>query len=235
MNGFGPLIIIPVIAIIAVIGYFVWKAERQRTLDLMALARQLGFRFDPGRDRSLDERYAHFEVFRQGHSRCARNVMSGDMVCGEATYPTLMGDYEYKVTTSNGKSTQTTTYRFSFAIVHLPFAAVPDVLIRPEGLFDKIASAVGFDDIDFESSEFSRRFYVKSPDKRFAYDLIDPRMIEFLLATSPPAIDMEQGRILITDGLRRWKAVEFQQRLQWVEQYLSHWPRHVVDRLNNGG
>ena len=231
MNGLGLLIIIPVLALIAAIGYFAWKAERQRTLDLMALARQLGFRFDPSRDRSLDSRYAHFEVFRQGHSRCARNMMTGHLACGEHSYPTLMGDYEYKITTSNGKTTQTTTYRFSFAILHLPFAAVPDVLIRPEDFFDRIKSAVGFDDIDFESAEFSRSYYVKSPDRRFAYDLIDPRMIEFFLATRPSAIDMEQGRILLTDGRHRWKAAEFQQRLRWVEQYLDHWPRHVVDAL----
>lgn len=234
MNGFGFLVIIPIIAIIAVLGYYSWKAERQRTLDLMALARQLGFSFDPGRDRSLDSRYAHFEVFRQGHSRCARNMMTGDLACGERSYPTVMGDYEYKITTSNGKSTQTTTYRFSFVILHLRFVGVPDVLIRPEGFFDKIKSAMGFDDIDFESSEFSKSFYVKSPDKRFAYDLIDPRMMEFLMATRPLPIDMENGRIMLTDGRRRWKPVEFQQQLQWIEQYLGHWPRHLVDRLEGG-
>jgi len=235
MDGLAILIIIPVIAIVAILAYFAWKAERQRTLDLMAMAHQLGFQFDPGRDRSLDSRYAHFEVFRQGHSRSASNLMSGDLACGDRTCSTLMGDYEYKITTSNGKTTQTTTYRFSFAILHLPYAGVSDVLIRPEGFVDKIKSAMGFDDIDFESSEFSRCFFVKSPDKRFAYDLIDPRMMEFLLATRPPPIDMERGRILLTDGHRRWKPAEFQQHLQWVQQYFDHWPRHLVDRLEGGG
>ena len=63
-----------------------------------------------------------------------------------------------------------------------PFRNVPDLLIRPEGFFDKVAGAFGFDDIDFESEEFSRAFFVKSSDKRFAYDVLHPRMLELLMA-----------------------------------------------------
>lgn len=233
MEGLGILLIIPVIVIVAVIAYFAWKAERQRTQELAALAQRLGFEFSPRRDTSHDARYPHFEIFRQGHSRCAFNTMAGTLTCAEQVLRVLLGDYEYKITTSNGKTTQTTTYRFSFAILHLPYVGVPDVLIRPEGFFDKIKSAIGFDDIDFESSEFSKAFFVKSPDKRFAYDLIDPRMMEFLLATRPPGIDMEQSTILLTDGRRRWKPQQFESQLQWARTYLEHWPRHVVDRLCN--
>ena len=64
----------------------------------------------------------------------------------------------------SGKSTQTHTYRFSYLIAHVPFAGVPALLNRREGMFDKIAGAFGFDDIDYESAEFSRRFQVKSAD-----------------------------------------------------------------------
>ena len=80
-------------------------------------------------------------------------------------YPVKMGDFNYKVTRSTGKGSNTTTYRLSYLILHLPFALTPDLLIRREGVFDKIAGAIGFDDIDFESAEFSRRFYVKSSDR----------------------------------------------------------------------
>lgn len=74
-------------------------------------------------------------------------------------------------------------------IVHVPMAviavgrlAMPGVEIRPEGLGDRLAAAAGWDDIDFESVEFSRRFHVQSQDKRFAFQLIDARMVEALLA-----------------------------------------------------
>ncbi len=235
MEGLNFLIIIAVVAVVAVLAYYSWKAERQRTSDLAALARRLGFRFSPRRDESHENRYHHFEVFRQGHSRCAFNTLSGSLAVGQRAMPILLGDYEYKVTTSNGKTTQTTTYHFSFAIAHLPYVGVPDVLIRPEGFFDKIKSAIGFDDIDFESAEFSKCFFVKSADKRFAYDLIDPRMMEFLLATRPPGLDMERGRILLTDGSRRWEPAQFERNIQWLQEYLERWPRHLIDQLESGG
>jgi hypothetical protein len=54
--------------------------------------------------------------------------------------------------------------------------------IRPEGIFDKMKAAFGWDDIDFESAEFSKRFHVSARDRRWAYDVITPRTMEFLLA-----------------------------------------------------
>ena len=82
------------------------------------------------------------------------------MTIDERNYPAKMGDFVYKITTSTGKSTQTRTYRFSYLILHLPFGNVPDLLIRREGMFDKLAGAFGFDDIDFESAVAEARRWV---------------------------------------------------------------------------
>ncbi len=35
--------------------------------------------------------------------------------------------------------------------------------------------------LDFESAEFSKKYYVKCEDKKFSYDIIHPQMIEFIL------------------------------------------------------
>jgi hypothetical protein len=51
-----------------------------------------------------------------------------------------------------------------------------------EGLLAKALKLIG-GDIDFESEEFNRLFYVQSPDKRFATALIDAGMLDFLLST----------------------------------------------------
>ena len=142
-----------------------------------------------------------------------------------------MGDFRYKITTHTGKSTQTRTYRFSYLILHLPFDGVPDLLIRREGVLDKIAGAFGFDDIDFESAQFSRRFHVKSPDKRFAYDVIDPRMMEFLLAGDPGTIDIERGRCCVSDGRRRWSPQQYEANLEWISRFFDNWPDHVTAGL----
>ena len=226
-----PLLVIAGIILVGVVAYFSWLAEKKRREAMAALAAELGLSFDPARDRSHDEEYAHFEIFRRGHSRAAHNTMSGQLEFQGRQWPAKMGDFTYKITTSTGKSTTTQTYRFSYLILHMPWSGVPDLLIRREGMFDKIAGVLGFDDIDFESAEFSRRFHVSSPDKRFAYDVIDPRMMEFLLRGDPPTVDIENRRCCISDGRSRWEPVEFRQKLAWITEFLDHWPAHVLASL----
>lgn len=114
-----------------------------------------------------------------------------------------MGDFRYKVREGSGKSRHTRTYKFSYLILHLPFVKLPSLLIRQERVFDRLAGVIGFDDIDFEPHEFSQRYYVKSDDKRFAYDVVHPRMMQCLLEANPPAIDIEHDRCCVTDGRRR--------------------------------
>jgi hypothetical protein len=225
------LLVIAGIILVGVVAYFSWLAEKKRREAMAALAAELGLSFDPDRDRSHDEEYAHFEIFRRGHSRAAYNTMSGQLEFQGRQWPAKMGDFTYKITTSTGKSTSTQTYRFSYLILHMPWSGVPDLLIRREGMFDKIAGVLGFDDIDFESAEFSRRFHVSSPDKRFAYDVIDPRMMEFLLRGDPPTVDIENRRCCISDGRSRWDPVEFRQKLAWIAEFLDHWPTHVLASL----
>ena len=226
-----PLLVIVGIVVVGAVAYFSWLAEKKRREAMAALAAELGWRFDRTRDRSHDDEYAHFEIFRRGHSRAAYNTMWGELERQGRRWPAKMGDFTYKITTSTGKSTSTQTYRFSYLILHMPWSRVPDLLIRPEGMFDKIAGVLGFDDIDFESAEFSRRFHVSSPDKRFAYDVIDPRMMEFLLKGDPPTVDLENRRCCISDGRRRWEPVEFRQKLAWITEFLDHWPKHVLASL----
>lgn len=233
------LVIVLVVVFLAIAiagGIYGMKKERERRDALAALAAELGLSFDPARDRSHDEEYAHFEIFRRGHSRVAFNTMQGTLALKTGPEPRphhcKMGDFEYKVTQSNGKSTTTTTYRFSYVILHLPWR-VPDLLIRREGMFDKLAGAMGFDDIDFESAEFSRRFHVKSADKRFAYDVVTPAMMEFLMSHDPPTVDIEHARLCQSDGRRRWSPDEFRASLAWAERFFALWPEHVTRALDD--
>ena len=166
-----------------------------------------------------------------GHSRSAHNTLTGEMEIDGRRWPVKMGDFVYKVTHHTGKSSRTQTYRFSYAIMHLPFARAPDLLVRREGMFDKLAGVLGFDDIDFESAEFSRRFHVKGTDKRFTYDVIHPRMMEFLMGSDPPTVDIEQGRCCLSDGKRRWEPPEFEARLAWAREFFDRWPDHVTKVL----
>jgi len=215
---------------------FAWLSHQQakkRREALAALAGRLGFSFDPGKDRSHDERYAHFRVFKKGHSRTAYNTLTGRVPINGVSHPVVMGDFYYKVTSSNGKTSQTYTYRLSYLIVRFPMAGVPDLLIRAEGVFDKLGQALGFDDIDFEDIEFSRRFVVKSSDRRFAYDVCHPRMIEWLKehADGFPAIEVDRGQLLLARDKKRWSPEEFEGMLGYAREFIDRWPDHLLDEL----
>ncbi|GIK17906.1 MAG: hypothetical protein DYG93_08205 [Leptolyngbya sp. PLA2] len=221
--------VLGVLVLIAIVWAVHFASVRRREA-LAALADRLGLRFDARRDRRHDDEYSHFEVFRQGHSRAAYNTISGTITLVGRECRIKTGDFTYTV--NHGKSS--TAFNLSYLILHLPFEAAPDLLIRREGVFDKLAGAFGFPDINFESSEFSRRFHVRCRDRKFAYDVVTPRMMEFLLATDPGVIDIERARLCMTDGTRRWTPEEFESRIRWVGDFLARWPEHVTAALEAG-
>lgn len=219
-------VVVGFVALAITAGILHWRAEQARRLELQQFAERSGFCFRPDNDPDHDDRYAQFEIFRRGHSRVAKNTMTGEIELLGRTCAVRCGDFRYRVTSNSGKSSSTSTYRFSYLIVHLPWRT-PPLLVRREGVFDKLAGALGFDDIDFESDEFSRRFYVKSSDKRFAYDVVHPRAMEFLLAEQPPMIDIENGAFCLSDGSRRWTTGDFERRFEFVRGFFELWPRHL--------
>lgn len=230
-SAFAILIFFVFLAIIAVAAYYAHLKQKKRREALRRVADSLGWRFIADSDYSHDDEFAHFGIFRQGHSRYAYNTLSGAVEVHGRACPAKMGDFHYAVTTSNGKTTTTHNYHFSYLIVHLPYPRLPDLLIRREGFFDGIKNFFGFPDIDFESAEFSRRFYVKCPDKRFAYDVIHAPVIEYLLAGDAPTIDIEHGCCCVADGRHTWPAVEFRQKLEWLDGFFDRWPEHVTSAL----
>ncbi len=219
------------LAIFAVGAYFAHQAQLRRQRELAALAARLGYQFDPAKDSTHDERYGHFGAFKQGHTRYAYNTLVGRLEVDGDHWPVQMGDYHYCVTHSNGKQTTTTTYRFSYALVETPHLGAPPLFVRREGLFDKLGGFLGFDDIDFESAEFSDRFHVKSSDKRFAYDVLHPRMMEFLLDGDPPKIDFQRAQCCLIRGTKTWTPDQFAATLDWAGQFFALWPKHLASVL----
>ncbi|MDF1809297.1 MAG: hypothetical protein P1U42_06345 [Phycisphaerales bacterium] len=219
------------------------KRQRERIEAMAQFADRMGFSFNTGHDSYHDEEFSHFEVFTRGFDRAAYNTLSGMVDLGAAMCRCKMGDFTYKTretyttTDSKGRTTTRTrivTHYFSYFILELPYPQMPNLKIRREGIFDKIASAFGKNDIDFESSEFSRKYHVKCKNRKFAYDIIHPRMIEFMLETKPGAIDIEQSRICLTDGFSTWPSERFEGSLGWTLRFLEHWPEFVVKDLEEG-
>lgn len=184
-----PLIVVGFVAIFIVVLVAGIMSARNRREAMWALAAKLGLRFDPAKDRSLARRYRFLDRLRRGSNRYAYNVLSGNY----QGHDVMAFDFHYQ--TGSGKDTH--HYHFSFFILHLT-AAFPELVIGPEGVFSKIAQAVGYDDIDFESHEFSSKFCVRSADKKFAYDVCNARMIEYLLSNHDFGVEIESNVLAIS-------------------------------------
>ena len=226
------VILIVVIAAVAVCALvFAHLQAKKRREALAALARTRGLAFDPSTDASHDVRFARFAMFRKGRSRVAYNTISGTLDLGGRSLAVRTGDFRYRESRGSGKNRRTVTIRLSYLIAWNPFGSVPETIVRREGVFDRLKGMLGFDDIDFESVEFSRRFHVSSEDKRFAYDLIDSRMMEFLLRTAPPAFELEGDLICVSDGRGCWDPASFDRHLDWCGTFFDAWPDHLVRTL----
>jgi hypothetical protein len=166
------------LAVVIVVGIYSYQAEKKRRAALLDLATRLGLSFLPDRDRNLAARYAALSRLHEGGNRYALNVLSGTL----AGHPTTAFDFHYETYSTDDKGNTQTTHHHLHVIVLRLERTFPKLMITPEGILSKIAQAFGYDDIDFESHEFSRRFCVRSPDRKFAYDFCNARMIELLLA-----------------------------------------------------
>lgn len=175
-------------AIVLAIGVLAHLAGRRRREALALFAARHGFRYGRERDRDLARRFAFLEGLAQGSDRYAENVIGGrhrgrDVTCFDYHYATRSTDSDGKPETVNHYvSCYTLALGRSF----------PELTVGPEGVLSKLAQTVGYDDIDFESHAFSSAYCVRSRDKRFAYDVCNPRMIEYLLERPGTRLEVER-------------------------------------------
>ena len=188
-----PLIIIGFVALFIVIGVFGYISSMKRRQAMMALATRLGLNFYPGKDRDMARRYRFLDKLRAGRDRYAFNTLTG----GYQDHDVTVFDYHYK--TGSGKDAH--HHYISFFLLKMP-VIFPELVIVREGLLSKIGQALGYDDIDFESHEFSRKFCVRSKDKKFAYDVCNALMIEYLLSNDDLSIEIENNILAISFNRR---------------------------------
>jgi hypothetical protein len=184
----GQLLLFIVIgaALVAGVAYSAWQAKKRREA-FAAVGQALGLRFDPSNNRSVDELYHFLDKLDQGSNRYAFNRLSGTYRGHEVQ----VFDFHYETYSHSRKGGRRTHHHyFSFFLLHVA-DSYPELTITSEHIFSKIGQFLGFDDIDFESAEFSQAFCVRSRDKKFAYDICHPRMMEYLLTNRDLSIEME--------------------------------------------
>jgi hypothetical protein len=216
-----PLIFVAVLVVIAIGGIINNIVQRKRREGLFELAQRLNLNFEAGKDDGIPGQFGFLKQLDQGDNRYATNVLSGTYRQNQV----LAFDYHYETYTHDKNGTHTEHHWFSFFILTLP-TVFPDLTIRRENFFTKVAEAFGYQDIKFESAEFSKTFLVRSPDKKFAYDVCNARMMEYLLANRDLSIEFENEVIALVCNTRL--AVEqFELNLQRLIEIRSRLPEYL--------
>jgi|SRR5450432_1358452 hypothetical protein len=194
---------------------------RKRREGLFALAQRLNLGLNPGFDYAIADRFDFLKQLAQGDNRYATNALSGNYRQNDV----LAFDYHYETQTHDKNGTHTEHHWFSFFILTLP-AFFPDLTIRRENFFTKVAEVFGYEAIKFESAEFSKTFCVRSPDKKFAYDVCNAQMIEYLLANRDLNIEIENN-VLALAFTTRLEPEQIETNLQRLVEIRTRLPGYL--------
>jgi hypothetical protein len=88
-------------------------------------------------------------------------------------------DFWWETEDSEGNRTRHTSTSIAGA---LP-CWCPYLVVRPEGLSTRLIATAAAKDIEVESEEFNRMFYVRCDDRAFATAMLGPQLIDVLLTT----------------------------------------------------
>ncbi len=114
--------------------------------------------------------------FDAGDHRQAKNVLSGAW----RGRPIAAFDYSYQTHSTDSQGHRTTsTHRFPVCATAMP-TLLPRLQVTRENDLTRLGGALGFTDIEMESEDFNRAFRVTCPDRKFASDVLHPRMMEML-------------------------------------------------------
>lgn len=174
MRAFAPVAVLALVTI-PLVAFLSYRSKQKRMQAFACIATQLGLSFtaeDPFG--TLSE---PFKLFGKGDGRGVENVLHGTWQGQEVR----AFDYWYYEESADTKGHTSRSYsRFDCVLMRIEAACSP-LTIDPENLLTRLAGHLAMHDIEFESGAFNSAFNVRSPDRKFANDLIDARMQAWLL------------------------------------------------------
>lgn len=188
----GLAVLVGVVVLVAVLAGR-GAAERRRVMAAYAAAR--GWRYE--REQPLLVGRFTGPPFGTGQARQALNVLYGvhdgrDLVVFDYAFTTVGPDKKKQ--------------RHVFSVVAVRTGVhMPPLRVDPEGWLDRVVGHFT-GDIDLESEEFNRAFSVACPDRRFASDVLHPRMMELLLRHRELGWRFERDSVLVVAAGRRTPA-----------------------------
>jgi hypothetical protein len=97
---------------------------------------------------------------------------------------------------------------------------------RPLGVTDALDTFLGMHGIEFESAEFNKRYFVTCENQKFAFDLVHPELIEYLM--SVPGIRLQLGGPFIMASKEGFfESKELRDIKQMLERFVEIIPDYV--------
>ncbi len=232
MTVLASLFVAGVLGLLVLIGVLVYRHEKKRREALAALAAARGWTWVKRDDRWCD--VFDGSPFGIGHNRQARNVLTG-MHDGR---PFVGFDYVYYTTETDRDAQGNTTRKevaHPYSVLGLRIGAdVPALSVSPEGFFGRAIGKLFGNDIELESEEFNRAFTVSAGDRKFAYDMLHPRLMEYLLTVRHVAWRTTNGHILTIEAGRH-KPEEIDGRVEVLDRILDAVPDFVREQYGMPG
>ena len=210
LTGMGTAVILGALGVVVVGWFFHHYALTHLDLALEKIARRLGMNFRFGLPAELKEVLGRFRAIENvkekgGEFQAGINSISGERRGRKVAF------FDFKwvtVSCTTRRSAWTLEDSHEHLRTHVRSAvaaqmgvAIQPVLIRPENLVDKAMALAGYDDVDFPSMpEFSKRFYVNSPDRAFARRLVTPALARFFLENVRCTVDVVGPWLLLHDN-----------------------------------
>lgn len=183
------------LAVVVVVGYFGYLADKRRREELEAAAARRGWRYAEEDSHWVDAFPG--PPFGRGHRRSARHVLSGT----HDERPFVAFDYRYYTTETSTDAegrTQSREVSHTYSVVAVDLGvSFPELEVAPEGFFGRLVGRLTDRDIELESEEFNRAFTVTCPDRRFASDVLHPRLMEYLLTHREAAFRFAARQVLV--------------------------------------
>lgn len=186
----GDVFIIVILLFIIVAAIRDWLRPKKKTRTINEVAEALGLTLLTQGGDELLRSFSFINRLQYGKKKRLLHALSGNY---HDTHVTVL-EMRYE-TKDIAKDAPPDTY--CFFIARLP-SSFPEITIYKEGLISKLYQATGHRDINFESHEFSRKFRVRAEKDRFAYDLCNPRMIEYLLKNMDLSIEIDRDALCIS-------------------------------------
>jgi hypothetical protein len=170
-----------VLAAVVYIGIRIFLYAEARVSSLREWADRNGYTFQPEKDASLGQHYGELTRLTSHQNCSATNVVRG-----------ALGRYQFCAFDFIDLNKRRESYhRRGSAPIATSFAAVvvetdlalPWITIERETLSDKVAKALGAQDVQLESEAFNRRFMVRAPDPARARAVLGPAVQQLLVDT----------------------------------------------------